>query len=312
MPWKNNYTISDEISLSDKDIVWPDDNRCCFNVVVDLSLASGAEGLVASDLATTDAVFAMGDGLAGVLDVLASHKIVATFAVPAAMVKIYPQSVETVLKRGHEVAAEGLFHEDVSQLSLEDERARVKAATAILSEFIGSRPAGWYDLPRRNDKFAVGSISPYTTKLLLEEGYTYMGNCPADDAPHYSVTDFATASAILAMPYYYHFDDQFFMLYPRQGSGLENPDILFRNWRAEFVAQYKRGRFFNMTLHPGNAGWCNRLYLLDEFLSFVRSQPNVWNAVSRDCASYWISKYPPATHLKLEPSIWKDYPGSLS
>jgi peptidoglycan/xylan/chitin deacetylase (PgdA/CDA1 family) len=312
MPWKANYTISDEIGLSDRSIVWPDHNRCCFNVVVDLSLASGPEGLLPSDLATGDSVFAMGGGLAGLLDVLTSHRIVATFAVPAAMVKIYPDAIEAVLKGGHEVAAEGLFHEDVSRLSLEEERARMKAATSILSEAIGSRPAGWYDLPRHKDKFAVGAISPHTTTLLVEEGYTYFGNCPADDAPHYSVTDFATAQAIVAMPYYYHFDDQFFMMYPRQGSGLENPDFLFRNWRAEFAAQYKRGRFFNMTLHPGNVGWCNRLCLLDQFLDFVRSQPDVWNAVSRDCADYWISKFPAATHLKLEPSIWKDYPGSLS
>jgi len=312
MPWKTNYTISDEIGLSDRGIVWPGDARCCFNVVVDLSLASGPEGLLPSDLTTADSVFAMGGGLAGLLDVLSSHKIVATFAVPAAMVKIYSEALEAVLKQGHEVAAEGLFHEDVSRLSLEEERARMKAATGMLTEAIGSRQAGWYDLPRRKDKFAVGAVSPNTTKLLVEEGYTYMGNCPADDAPHYSVTDFATAGAIVAMPYYYHFDDQFFMLYPRQGSGLENPDILFRNWRAEFAAQYKRGRFFNMTLHPGNVGWCNRLYLLDQFLDFVRSQPDVWNAASRDCADYWISKYPAATHLKLEPSIWKDYPGSLS
>ena len=194
MPWKTNYTISDEIGVADRDIVWPDGNRCCFNVVVDLSLASGPEGLKPSDLTTMDAVFAMGDGLAGLLDVLASHKIVATVAVPAAMAKIYPKAVETVLKRGHEVAAEGLFHEDVSQLSLEDERARMKDATAILSEIIGSRPAGWYDLPRRDDKFAVGAISPHTTKLLRDEGYTYMGNGLADDAPHYSVIDFATAT----------------------------------------------------------------------------------------------------------------------
>ena len=75
----------------------------------------------------------MGDGLAGLLDVLGSHKIVATVAVPAAMAKVYPKAVEAVLKRGHEVAAEGLFHEDVSQLPLEDERARMKDATAILS-----------------------------------------------------------------------------------------------------------------------------------------------------------------------------------
>ena len=312
MPWKTNYTISDEISLLDGAIVWPDDNRCCFNVVVDLSLASGPEGLQPSDLATADSVFAMGGGLTGLLDVLTSHKIAATFAVPAAMAKIYPDAIEAVLKRGHEVAAEGLFHEDVSQLSPAEERARMQAATSMLTEAIGTRPAGWYDLPRRKDKFAVGAVSPHTTKLLVEEGYTYMGNCPADDAPHYSVTDFASAEAIVALPYYYHFDDQFFMMYPRQGSGLENPDMLFRNWRAEFAAQYKRGRFFNMTLHPGNVGWCNRLYLLDQFLDFVRSQPDVWNAVSRDCAQYWLSKYPPATHLKLEPSIWKDYPGSLS
>jgi len=312
MPWKTNYTISDEVSLRDGEIAWPDHNRCCFNVVVDLSLASGPQGLVPSDLTSTDAVFAMRDGLTGLLDVLAAHKIAATFAVPAAMANIFPKAIEDVLRRGHEIAAEGLFHEDVSQLAPEDERARMQAATDILTEITGSRPAGWYDLPRHKDKFAVGAVSPNTTRLLAEQGYSYTGNCPADDVPHYSVIDFATARAILAMPYYYHFDDQFFAQFPRQGSGLENPDMLFRNWRAEFMAQYKRGRFFNMTLHPGNAGWCNRLYLLDQFLDFVRSQPNVWTATSRQCASYWLATYPAATHLKLEPSIWKDYPGSLS
>src|SRR5262249_53856155 len=107
MPWKTSYTISDEISLPDADIIWPDDKRCCFNVVVDLSLASGPEGLVPSDLTTTDAVFAIGDGLHGLLDALDTHRVVATFAVPAAMARIYPKAVEAVLKRGHEIAAEG-------------------------------------------------------------------------------------------------------------------------------------------------------------------------------------------------------------
>src|SRR5688572_24839132 len=105
MPWKTNYTISDEISLSDQEIVWPNGNRCCFNVVVDLSLAGGPEGLVPSDLTTPDAVFAMEDGVAGILDVLSSHRIPATFAVPAVMAKVYPKAVERVLAHGHEIAA---------------------------------------------------------------------------------------------------------------------------------------------------------------------------------------------------------------
>ena len=35
MPWKQGYTISDEIGLRDADIRWPDGNRSCVTVVVD-------------------------------------------------------------------------------------------------------------------------------------------------------------------------------------------------------------------------------------------------------------------------------------
>jgi hypothetical protein len=29
-------------------------------------------------------------------------------------------------------------------------------------------------------------------------------------------------------------------------------------------------------------------------------------------ARYWLETHPAGTHLRLEPSIWRDYPGSLS
>jgi len=66
MPWKQGYTISDERSLADSEIRWPDGARCCVAVTVDLSVASGAEGVTAADLATLvrDAVAAGADGLA--------------------------------------------------------------------------------------------------------------------------------------------------------------------------------------------------------------------------------------------------------
>ena len=47
MPWKQGYTISDERSLADSEVRWPDDARCCVTVTVDLSVASGAEGVTA-------------------------------------------------------------------------------------------------------------------------------------------------------------------------------------------------------------------------------------------------------------------------
>jgi hypothetical protein len=128
----------------------------------------------------------------------------------------------------------------------------------------------------------------------------------------HSVSDFAIRRSLLTLPYYYHFDDQFFLMFPREGTGLEHPDVLLRNWRGEFAAQYKRGRAFHMTLHPQHIGWSNRLQMLDEFLAELREYPSLWNPTAAECAHYWLETYPAAVHLRLEPSIWQDYPGSLS
>ena len=52
--------------------------------------------------------------------------------------------------------------------------------------------------------------------------------------------------------------------------------------------------------------------MLEQFLDHARSLPELWYATSADCARHWTATFPAATHLKLEPSIWQDYPGSLS
>ena len=63
MPWKERYTISDERTLLDSDVRWPDGKRCCFRVVVDLAPASGPDGIKPQDLTTPDAYFGMHGGL---------------------------------------------------------------------------------------------------------------------------------------------------------------------------------------------------------------------------------------------------------
>jgi peptidoglycan/xylan/chitin deacetylase (PgdA/CDA1 family) len=312
MPWKQNYTVSDETTIPDADLRWPDGARCCVNITVDLSVAQGPEGIRPRDMRTPEAFFAMHDGLEEILGTLQRHAFRATFAVPAVVADVYRDLMPTLRAAGHEIAANGFRHEDVSALSREDETARIAATTEILTRTTGERPRGWYSLPRQGDPFAGGTISPHTMDLLLDAGYEWFGNGLADDIPHYWVTDFASRRAILALPYYYHFDDQFFLMFPPKGTGLEHADALARNWRAEFDAQYRRGRHFSMTLHPQGSGWCHRAELLDRFLAHVRSSTGVWNPTGSECATWWRATFPPNTHLKLEPSIWVDYPGSLS
>src|SRR5262245_62126712 len=288
MPWKDRYTISDEKSLADDEIRWPRDARCCIGITVDLSVAAGPDGIRAADLTTPEAEFGANQGFSALLALLRRYDLKATFAVPAVLAHIYADRVRALVAEGQEIAAHGFKHEDVSGLDRDDERERIDRTTEILTEIAGRRPAGWFSLPRQGDPFAGGTISPNTMDLLLDAGYAYMGNGLADDIPHYWVTDFASRRAILTLPYYYHFDDQFFLLFPRKGTGLENPEGLFRNCKAELEAQHKRGRQFAITLHPYAIGWPNRLLRLEDFLGYMRRLPDLWNPTGAECADYWM------------------------
>jgi peptidoglycan/xylan/chitin deacetylase (PgdA/CDA1 family) len=220
MPWKQGYTISDERSLTDSELRWPDGARCCVAMTVDLSVASGPEGVTAADLTTPEALFGVNQGLAALREVLRQHAMRATFAAPAIIAHIHRDLVRSLTAEGHEIAAHGFRHEDVSGLERDEERQRIARTTEILADVTGRKPAGWFSLPRQGDRYAVGAVSPNTVDLLLEAGYLYLGNGLADDIPHYWVSDFASRRALLTLPYYYHFDDQFFLMFPRKGTGL--------------------------------------------------------------------------------------------
>ncbi|MCP5031436.1 MAG: polysaccharide deacetylase family protein [Actinomycetia bacterium] len=310
MPWKQDYTYSDERTIDDDEIRWPD-GRCCVTVVVDLSLARGPQGVVAADVANDRAVFGLGEGLDRVLAILARNRLKATFAVPAVMVSTYGSRLGEIGAGGHEIAVQGYAHEDVTDLSPDEEARRIGLATEIVADAIGRAPTGWYSLPRPSDRFAGGAVSPNTFRLLDEAGYRYMGNGLSDDIPHYWVYDAEQPGWLLTMPYYYHFDDQFFLMFPSRGTGLEHADALATNWRAEFDAQYARGRSFSMVLHPHAVGWCNRFGLLEQFLASV-AEHDIWNPTAEECAEYWLATYPASQYLRLAPSIWQDHEGSLS
>jgi peptidoglycan-N-acetylglucosamine deacetylase len=312
MPWKERYTVCDEVGLKDHELRWPAGNRMAAHITVAVSPASGPEGITADDLESSLGRFGLNEGLDLLMEALARHELPATLAVPAVVAEIMPDRLSAMARAGHEIAAMGLRHEDTRAMPQAEEAARIMLATEKLERVFGKRPVGWYALSRQKDRYAGGATSPHTFDLLREAGYGWLGNGMADDIPYYTVTDFASRRALLTLPYYYHLDDQYFSLFPVAGTGLENTDMLVRNWRGEFDAQYKRGRFFSMVLHPQHAGFGHRLELLDRFLAHMTSRPGVWVATGSQIAAHWEQHFPARTHLDLEPEIWKDYEGSLS
>ena len=85
MPWKQAYTFTDEKSLIDDDVVWPDGNHCAATIIVDLSLATTSEGVVARDMRSDRAMFGLNEGLDLVAGALDRFGLKATIPVPGIM-----------------------------------------------------------------------------------------------------------------------------------------------------------------------------------------------------------------------------------
>ncbi|MDV3129898.1 polysaccharide deacetylase family protein [Mycobacterium sp. 21AC1] len=311
MPWKTGYTISDERTIADADVHWPGDTRMCLTVVVDFGPDCGPDGITAADLSTPDHHYAMHGGLNALRRIFDAYGIRATFATSGVIAEIYPETLQSLSADGHEIAGNGYLREDASTLSTATELSRIRRTVLAVESATSVRPRGWYALPRAGDKFAVGAVSDHTVNHILDQGFTYFGNSSADDLPHYWITDPDLKRGILAMPYHYAFDDQFFLLFPSCGTGLENADTLARNWTGELRAQYRRGRSTTIVVHPNSIAWPHRLYVLEEFLASATRLPGVWNATAGACADYW-TRHHRLDDIVIKSSIWTHYDDSLN
>src|SRR4051812_23015889 len=148
MPWKDRSPIPGERGIADAAVAWPAGARCCFTLTVDLSPPCGPAGIQPADLATPDAQYGMHGGLDGLLGVLRKHGIPATFAVPGVIADIHAPRIRALTAEGHEIAAHGWRHEDVSALDAAEETARLDRTTATIAGVVGTRPLGWYSLAR--------------------------------------------------------------------------------------------------------------------------------------------------------------------
>ena len=107
MPWKDGYTITDEIGLRDEEVAWPEHFQCAVTLIVDYSVQGGNDGIASKDLTKPQAIFGAKVGVERIFALFERYGLKATFAVPAIMAEIYPEMIREMIERGHEVAAHG-------------------------------------------------------------------------------------------------------------------------------------------------------------------------------------------------------------
>jgi len=196
----------------------------------------------------------------------------------------HPPAAEAIRKAGYDVCCHGWRWENHFELSLEEERERIRRAVASLERTIGERPYGWY---------CRYGPSVNTRRLLVEEGgFLYDSDAYNDDLPYWVTCD---AHPHLVVPYTLSNNDAKF------GLGAMATAREFAEYLQDgFDVMYREGgtqpKLMSVGLHLRLLGHPARLPGLERFLDHVLKHDDVWVCRRLDVARHWRATHPYAAN----------------
>jgi len=103
-----------------------------------------------------------------VLDLLEEHKSRATFFVLASVAERFPEMVQTIRQRNHEIASHGFAHESIYLHTKEEFRRDVRRSLSILEEITNDKIKGY-----RAPNFSITTDSLWAYEILADLGIEY-------------------------------------------------------------------------------------------------------------------------------------------
>lgn len=241
----------------------------CFDVDAESSWIRDSENQKRLSLLSASA-FGRRVGVPRILRVLEAHNIKATFFIPGYTAEIDPELVKTIADAGHAIGCHGYYHERTDELSYEQEDHILARSKMRIQSITGMMPIGF--------RAPLWEITPQTLGLLDKHGFGYDSSLMGLDYP-YEVLIPNSDRRLLEIPVTWLLDDweQFaYSAKPADGCVIEEPEKVFRLWRAEFDALYREGGAFTLTMHPEIIGRASRIVILDELIRHIKQHAGVW------------------------------------
>jgi len=264
---------------------WPDGNRLALLICNNIEHFAFRAGL-GSDSATVGAPqnqrnYAWRDygnrvGLWYLLDLLDELDLPCAHNVNTAALDACPEIAPALLRRGDEFVGHGRTNSERQDgLWEEDERRLIAESADGIARHAGARPKGWM-----GPWLAESAITP---DLLVEEGYEYVMEWPADDQPFWMRT---RSGPLLSVPYSIEVNDSPAQIY-RQHSGREFADMIIDQFDELLHQSAKYPLVCSIVLHPFVIGQPYRLRELRRALNHVLKQRNrLWITRPGELASY--------------------------
>jgi peptidoglycan/xylan/chitin deacetylase (PgdA/CDA1 family) len=282
-------------------VEWPDGSRLAVSVVVNFE--EGAErspvdgdprsedraeiprpqGVTGRDLAVESSYeYGSRVGIWRILDLLAKHRVPATFFSCAQALERHPEAAKAIVEAGHEVCSHGYRWIPPSEYTRQQEQEDIRRAVASIEHTCGQRPVGWY---------CRYGPSEHTRELLVEHGgFLYDSDSYADDVPYYVTVK---RRPFLTVPYSLDVNDIKFWLAP----GFVRGDEFAAYARSAFDVLRDEARIatrmMSIGIHLRIAGRPGRAASIDEMLTYMLRQGTAWFAKRCDIARSWIERVPP-------------------
>jgi peptidoglycan/xylan/chitin deacetylase (PgdA/CDA1 family) len=264
-------------------IPWPNGARCAVAFTFDMD----AESLLhvnfrdsAPDRVALSSMLRYGPQIAvpRILDLFRRHGISQTFFVPGWCVETYPDTVERILKAGHEIGHHGYMHKRPNLQSRDEEQDSLARGIEAIVKLSGKRPVGY--------RAPAYAFSKDTLSLLQAEGFAYDSSLFGGDIPYLIGNE---AGDLVELPTDMSLDDwtqyvclgEFGYMLP-----IAAPARAMEVFRAEFDAAWRHGGLWNAVWHPFVSGRLARADAIGDLLDYMVGKGNVWFAPLAEIAAH--------------------------
>jgi allantoinase len=280
---------------------WPDGARLALNIVLNVEEGSepsfpdgdgitetaltegGGGGFEGRDLAA-ESMFEFGSrvGFWRILRILEERQLKATMFACALTLERNREIAAALRSPFYDTCCHGYRWERHQNLTIIEERERIRAAVASIQGSIGTRPGGWY---------CRYGPSVNTRQLLVEEGgFTYDSDAYNDEMPYWVAID---GHDHLVVPYSLTNNDVKFVR-----GGISTGREFFDFLRDGFDLLCREGKtapkMMTVGLHPRIIGHPARASALERFLDHVATKPDIWICRRDEVAQHWYTHHRPA------------------
>jgi len=215
--------------------------------------------------------YGMRRGLARIISMLDRTGIKGSFFVPGVVALQNPDLLPGLLKRGHEIALHGFYHELVSEISEQRFTEALEASLDIFIRQTGQKPAGF--------RSPAWEMTPHML-AELKRLHLWDSSLMGDDVPY-------TLNDITEIPVRWDNDDAIFFKFLGAGDKSPRPDAeVFKQWYCDAQAQVRDGSLFMLTIHDWISGRASRVEKLEELFVALVDDPSVWVATCGELARW--------------------------